>query len=854
MPTLPLQLLKQLGAAPDLKPKARPKPSLASRKELRKADRRQKKAQRNHANSSVTNKKAARYATVPPRKYLMSIRKKERAELDDNAEEESDVADEDGFRDGFDIKDEEEDGGEEADFSDEESEKENQEQLSPSKQSLSKVMRERLAQDDAEIAELERKLGLRGRKNLPQSFKDDGLFDLLDGLDDRSDEDKRELKKRKAEADEWLASKRRRAAEQDNTKKQRDYGSEEGDEDSEDFGEALEDSDEVGSADLGMDGDGLSGEDDDFEGFGSDEEPESEEQRVRENPYVAPKTGDRALKYVPPSLRKESGSDAELIQRLRRQTQGLVNRVTESNLLTITSETEKLYRDNPRQHVSSALVDVLLVQVCDPTALPDTLLILTAGFATALHKVIGMDFGAQLIQEVVERFGKCYDEAKAAAVERSDVPKQTSNLITFLSELYNFQLVGPSLLFDYIRLLLDDLSELNAELLLRIIRMSGPALRQDDPMALKDIVALIRPAVAKRGENNLSVRTKFMIDTIHDLKNNKMKAGAGASLIISEHSARMKKTLGSLNSRKLKSTEPLRIGLKDIQESDKKGKWWLVGASLAGPSAGEKNGRAQKIKGQDGEDEDLLASSDSEQGPNFAELARQQMMNTDVRRSIFVAIVSACDYEDAYARVSKLRLNKERQREIANVIIQCCGAEQRYNPYYTLVAKRLCSDHKVRWSFQHSLWKLFRRLGESIFGEDADDVDEDEEIDLRRVFNNAKMFGTLVAEGTLGLGVLKCLNLPYLQLKTKVFVEVMLITIFQECQTKDGPEGAISAVFKGTRGAPELARGLQWFLKKAVRKTALVENKAEMRRLKDACKAAEGAVEGVLAEDQDPGD
>ncbi len=86
-------------------------------------------------------------------------------------------------------------------------------------------------------------------------------------------------------------------------------------------------------------------------------------------------------------------------------------------------------------------------------------------------------------------------------------------------------------------------------------------------------------------------------------------------------------------------------------------------------------------------------------------------MNTDVRRSIFVSLLSAADYEDAHARLLKLRLDKYDKREIPNVLMQCVGAEEQYNPYYTLVARLACSDRKVQWAFQDSLWKLFRRLG-----------------------------------------------------------------------------------------------------------------------------------------------
>jgi len=713
-----------------------------------------------------------------------------------------------------------------------------------------RAVRDKIAKDDAEIADLERKLGLKRRKTLPKSFQEDGLGDLLADLDE-SDESSRENKKRKAEADEWLAEKRRKASkgptahdkeDGDGLDESADDGWDESDSDGEPFPEDEDLSD--------------AGGDEDFSGFDSeDEEPSVAPTRVRENPYVAPTTGAGVAKYVPPSRRQESGADAELVLRVRRQLQGLLNRITESNLIGIVGDIEKVYREQPRQLVTGILVDLVLIQVCDPTSLPDTLLILSAGFATAIFKIIGMDFGAQLVQEAVDRFDQHYKRASSASGEAS---KESSNILTFLTELYNFQLIGCNLIFDYIRLLLDNLSELNAELLLRVIRLSGQLLRQDDPSSLKDIVTLIRPAVSKIGENNISVRTKFMIETINDLKNNKMKTGVSASAVISEHTIRMKKLLGSLNTRNLKSTEPLRIGLKDIRDSDRKGKWWLVGASWAGRTVEETpTSNSMDQAGDDDEDgeSDFELDGDDAGVPDLTELAREQMMNTDVRRSIFVAILSATDYDDAYVRLLKLRLNKDRQREIANVIMQCAGAEQQYNPYYTLVAKRLCSDRKIRWSFQDSLWRLFRRLGESIFGDEVEEVDDDDEAtEMRRLVNIAKMYGVLVHDGALGLVILKCLNLPYLQAKARAFVEVLLITALLECfktgdkagQEEDA-ETAIGKMLAGLRDAPELSRGLRWFIRKVVRKSDLAGGKGDAKRLKSACTIADTALKALQA-------
>ncbi|KAB5518755.1 hypothetical protein GE09DRAFT_1156367 [Coniochaeta sp. 2T2.1] len=906
-PSLPGHLLKQLGIDG-------PNPSGSgrggrggrgrgmTRKERRKAERSQKKS---HQHQHATTPKQYPRPQSKPRQDTATRaggsgkgghhgasggQKPMRIVKAEDLDDDDDVGSS-AFEDDDDDEDDEDGGFSLGEDDDEEDEEEEQKPKKEDK-SIAKAVRDKLAQDDAEIAELERKLGLKGRKSLPKSFHEEGLGEILEVLQDGGgvDEETQLKRKRKAEADEWLAQKRQKASaaaaqvaggkagkpakgqeeklmriiREEDLEEDDDVGSsafEDDDDDSlldglkvdseDDEDEDMEDFDED------EDMDGLDAEDgdengkdvDDFSGFESDDaESEPAAPRVRENPYVAPTTGPQVAKYVPPSRRQETGSDAELTQRIRRQLQGLVNRITDSNMVGIVGDIEKVYREQPRQHVTTILVDLILVQVCDPATLPDTLLILSAGFATALYRVMGPDFGAQLIQETVERFDQYYERCLAAPAEGA---KQTSNLITLMAEMYNFQLLGCNLIFDYIRFLLNDLTELNAELLLRIIRLAGPSLRQDDPLALKDIVTMIRPAVAKIGEANLSVRTKFMIETINDLKNNKMRTGVSASAILSEHGTRMKKLLGTLNSRKLKATEPLRIGLKDIRESDKRGKWWLVGASWAGRSGEEEqkaNKKNEKPAKDDDSDEDMLDGEDAGE-PDLAELAREQQMNTDVRRSIFVAVLSATDYEDAYVRLLKLRLNKDRQREIPNVLIQCAGAEAQYNPYYTLIAKRICSDRKIRWSFQDALWKLFRRLGESIFGDDAEEEeDEDDQVDMRRLVNVAKMYGALVADGALGLAVLKCLNLPYLQAKTKAFVEVLVITAFLESykQGKEGADGSkavLERIMGGVIEAPELSRGMLWFLKKVVRKSDLAGGKEEGKKLKKACSIAVQALE-----------
>lgn len=690
-----------------------------------------------------------------------------------------------------------------------------QDQTDLSELVVSRPSKRKLDEDDAEIAALEKKLGIKGKRS--KALQDDGLDWLAGGSDEDNDVDVQ-----RPEDLDWLKSKRRQA----NTKAQ----------------EASSEESEIGdeaASDENTDGE------DDFADFGSEAEQLSDDDTPRaaavtkENPYVAPGTtygtSSPAAKYVPPSLRKVASSDEEMLRQLHRQVQGKVNKVSESNLVSILREVEDIYKDNARQHVSSTLIEIFISLVAADVAHPDTVLITNAAFAAAVYKVIGTDFGAKLLERVVERFNHFNGQGVG---ER----KQPLNLMAFLSYLYNLQVVGCGLLFDYIRLLLQELTEDNTEMLLRIMRISGQQLRQDDPSALKDIVMLLQKLVAKTGEDNLSVRTKFMIETINNLKNNRVKTGLAASSIAAEQISRMKKTLGTLNPR-AKATEPLRITLADINDTSKKGKWWLVGASFHDPAKLASNINSSTTTPHD--DSDTGYESSTPGSVNLTKLAKKQGMNTDVRRAIFISLLSAADYKDAHIRLMKLHLKNKQQLEIPRVLVTCVGGEEAYNPYYALVARRFCaSGREIRKAFQFVLWAFWRELEK-----EGDGSGDAEIVGVRKVVNLAKFYANLVADGSLSLAVLKKLDFAVLPAKGNMFAEVLLASVLFQLskgrQNGGATEGNGDVVF-GDRvrkvftvaGAPEMVFGLQYFIRQTVEGSELARTKKEKKALSAGCQIA----------------
>lgn len=368
---------------------------------------------------------------------------------------------------------------------------------------------------------------------------------------------------------------------------------------------------------------------------------------------------------------------------------------------------------------------------------------------------------------------------------------------------------------------------------------------------------MLNASVAKVGADKLSTRFKFMIETLTNLKNNKARKANDASVVASEAIVRMKKTLGTLNSRSLRASEPLRPSLKDIREVETKGKWWLVGASWRNNMLEDE----PKTNEDDKEDAAPVVSDSEDDVINYQQLAREQRMNTDIRRAIFTAIMGAEDYTDAREKLFKLRLKRNQEREIPHVLLHCCGNETQYNPYYALMAQQLCTQHPLRMAFQFSLWEVFRKMGEEddMNRGGSNIMDDDEEgMPLRKIVNLAKLYGYLVAHKSLPLMILKTLQLVSVQPSTKNFLEVFFITLFSQIRERypgssSKQESRVRELFRATAENPSLSRGLEYFLKKHVAGSDITNGKKEKKAVKRGCEvAAEVLRQAVLDGAEEP--
>ncbi|RCK62909.1 Suppressor of glycerol defect protein 1 [Candida viswanathii] len=661
-------------------------------------------------------------------------------------------------------------------------------------------LREQFAKDDEEMEYYAKKLGLKnGKKSkLSKTDDDDIIGGLLDGLD-------------------------------------LDFGSDDGDSSEEDY---------------------ISEEmDEDF----SEDEGESEgESKVKENPYVAPGGEDsnevesesaQPQRYIPPALRRkmalEAGDNSNEVSeetlKLRKSIKGPLNKLSEANINTIVNDLNTLYLSHPRQTLNEEITNIILDSIVQQGRLLDTFVYLHASVVVALYRLQGVEFGAHFIQTVIEKFEEYNKE--------SSKTKEASNIISLLSSVYLFQLVSCKLLYDIIKELISNLDENNADLLLRLIRNSGNQMRSDDPTALKEIVLLINGKVSSLPKDSINTRTQFLIETISSLKNNKLK-------IVNEGnhqlSIRLKKFLGTINNNKF--GDPIQVSLDDIHNVETRGKWWLVGSAWKGHTQDQASSK---------HDVDELAMNDilDNAEPNWMELAKSQRMNTDIRRAIFVSIMSANDYIDAVTKLDKLSLKRSQEREIPKVLIHCTTMEPSWNPYYGVLANKLCDSHSLRKTFQFMFWDLIKDLdGGSGDNDDEDDDfmgfdndDGDEEAKMKRILNLGRFYGFLLAEGTMPLHNLRTVNFLTASSDTVLFLEVVLVSFLDQVGKKSAKNsvGAGLASKKKKKDMFEqkfddkilvervlkakdqntLLRGLQYFLQEKVKTSDITTGKKQKQRV-----------------------
>lgn len=510
-----------------------------------------------------------------------------------------------------------------------------------------------------------------------------------------------------------------------------------------------------------------------------------------------------SIKYVAPHLRSLAGNESEEYIQIRRRVRGLLNRLSESNVESITGEMATIFRSTVRSVSTQIIINEVLAACSGGPRGNEQYAAVFASFVAGLACSVGMDFSAKFMALLAKAFeDECLKEDNISL----------RNLTLLLSYLCIFGVCSSDLIYDLLITLSKRLREIDVSTILTVLNCCGMKIRSDDPTAMKNFIQSVQNRVNElkassvEGQANINgKRMEFMLETIFDIKNNKKRPKEETA----PH-ARIKKWL-----QKLRVEEILIRGLKwsKLLDPDNKGQWWLSGGMAA------KTDNVQEVANTI--DKDVLEAQ------KMLQLASSQRMNTDARKAIFCIIMSGEDYIDAFEKLLRLDLVGKQDREIMRVIVECCLQEKIFNKYYTTLASKLCEhDKNHKFTLQFCIWDHFKEL---------------ESMQLLRSMHLAKFIAEMVGSFTLSLAVLKSVELSDItQLTPKRIMHFRMLfeALFEY------PDEVIWNSLTRVAVSPELEtlrHGIEFFIREYVVKT----NKAFANKFKISKKALNNT-EGVL--------
>ncbi|KAL9252476.1 Nucleolar MIF4G domain-containing protein [Drosera capensis] len=520
------------------------------------------------------------------------------------------------------------------------------------------------------------------------------------------------------------------------------------------------------------------------------------------------------VNYVAPQLSSHLKGESEDLLRIRRRIRGLLNRLSESNVESITGEVFTIFQSVSRSTASQIISEEVLASCSVGPRGNEQYAAVFAAFVAGMACMAGRDFGAKLLASLAKCFEVDYSKEDNLSLR---------NVTLFLSYLCIFGVCSSDLIYDFLDKLSEQLTEIDVSTILSVLQSCGMKIRGDDPAAMKSFIVSVQSKVNQlKSEDDhaaaTSKRMEFMLETICDIKNNKRRSKDDTP----QH-LRIKKWLQKVGvfsdmvvvSSHLRVEDVVLQGISwsKLLDPDKKGQWWLSG-ELA-PATANVEEVANKIDTEVHEAQKML------------QIAASQRMNTDIRRGIFCVIMSGEDYLDAFEKLLRLDLQGKQDREVMRVLVQCCLQEKVFNKYYTALASKLCShDKNHKFTLQFCLWDHFKEL---------------ESIPLVRSMHLANFVAEMISSFTLSLAALKTVDLSDAKLLTpkRVMHFRMLFENILEL-----PENLVWNIFTRIAVAPELEdlrTGIEFFIRTYV----VTANTSAGSRFKLAKKALNNG-EGIL--------
>ncbi|KAH8824655.1 hypothetical protein DL96DRAFT_1501554 [Flagelloscypha sp. PMI_526] len=290
---------------------------------------------------------------------------------------------------------------------------------------------------------------------------------------------------------------------------------------------------------------------------------------------------------------------------------------------------------------------------------------------------------------------------------------------TFIAHLVNQGVADVVIVLEILLLLLERPTDDSIEIAVGLTREVGAYIQEESPMATNTVFERFRAVL---NEGTISHRVQYMIEVLMQVRKDKYKDNPiipeGLDLVEAEeqipHQIQLQDDLAV--------QEGLNIFKADPNFLDNEEKYKAIKSEILG-------------EGSDDSDDSGSDESDDEADEPMADKEgiedRTETNLVNLRRTIYLTIMNALNYEEAVHKLLKVQLNDGQEIEMVNMIIECCSQERSYSSFYGLIGERLSKLNRV-WT--ESFEEAFRTYYTTIH-----------RYETNRLRNIAKFFGHLFA-------------------------------------------------------------------------------------------------------------
>lgn len=423
---------------------------------------------------------------------------------------------------------------------------------------------------------------------------------------------------------------------------------------------------------------------------------------------------------------------------LKKSINGLINKANSPNLKLIVPE---LFNENLVRGRGLFCQSIMKAQAASLPFTP----IYAAMVAIVNTKLPAV--GELLVKRLVLRFRKAF--------RRNDKAVCLSTT-AFLAHLTNHQVVSENLVAQILILLLHKPSDDSVEIAVNLTREVGQFLEEMNASIARVLFDQFRNILH---DSAIEKRVQYQIEVLFQQRKDKFKDNPSVKeeLDLVEEEDQITHNIELQG--ELDGQDSLNIFKYDPEYEQNEEEYKKLKAEILGEGSDDEDD-------SDDEDESSESEDEEQKAVEIKDQSNADLVN--LRRTIYLTLMSSADFEESVHKLLRIQVPMGLEKEIPEMVVECCSQEKTYTKFYGGIAERLAKINR-----------MWNELFETAF---ADYYEKIHRYDSNKLRNIARLFGHMFGSDAIGWHCLSIIHLNEEETTSasRIFIKILFQEISEE--------------------------------------------------------------------------